>query len=136
MQPFPTRFHICLSYLGSQIMKRAPLAVALLAGFLFSGALAQSPPDDKDAIPPRSIQLTAEQDHVIKEIVLKDLHIQQVPRSAEIKIGEKVPPNIELRSFPPLVGEKVPQIRTHKFFVTENQIVVVSSQNIVADIIK
>jgi hypothetical protein len=82
-------------------MKRAPLAVALLAGFLFSGALAQSPPDDKDAIPPRSIQLTAEQDHIIKEIVLKDLHIQQVPRSAEIKIGENVPPNIELRSFPP-----------------------------------
>jgi hypothetical protein len=57
-------------------------------------------------------------------------------RSAEIKIGEKIPPNIELRSFPPLVGEKVPQIRTHKFFVTENQIVVVSPQNIVADIIK
>jgi hypothetical protein len=117
-------------------MKRAPLAVALLAGFLFSGALAQSPPDDKDAIPPRSIQLTAEQDHIIKEIVLKDLHIQQVPRSAEIKIGEKVPPNIELRSFPPLVGEKVPQIRTHKFFVTGNQIVVVGPQNIIADIIK
>ena len=136
MQPFPTRFRICLQLPWIQIMKRAPLAVALLAGFLFSGALAQSPPDDKDAIPPRSIQLTAEQDHVIKEIVLKDLHIQQVPRSAEIKIGEKVPPNIELRSFPPLVGEKVPQIRTHKFFVTENQIVVVSPQNVVADIIK
>ena len=95
-----------------------------------------TPSDDKEPIPPRSIQLTAEQDHVIKEIVLKDMHIEQVPRSTEIRIGEKVPPNIELQTFPPLVAEKVPQVRTYKFFVTENQIVVVTAQNIIADIIK
>ena len=63
------------------------------------------------------------------------MHIEQVPRSSEIRIGEKVPPNIELQTFPPLVAEKVPQVRTYKFFITENQIVVVSPQNIVADII-
>ena len=100
------------------------------------GAIAQPPPDDQEAIPPRSIQLTAEQDHVIKEIVLKDTYIEQVPRSTEIRIGDKVPPNIELQNFPPLVAEKVPQVRTYKFFITENQIVVVSPQNIIADIIK
>jgi hypothetical protein len=117
------------------VMKKT-LAVALAAGFLVGGAIAQTPPDDKDAIPPRSIQLTAEQDHVIKEVVLKDMHIKQVPRSAKIRIGEKVPPDIELQTFPPLVAEKVPQVRTYKFFISENQIVVVSSQNIIADIIK
>ena len=117
-------------------MKRTALAMALAAGFLVGGAIAQVPTDDKEPIPPRSIQLTAEQDHVIKEIVLKDMHIEQVPRSTEIKIGEKVPPNIELQTFPPLVAEKVPQVRTYKFFVTENQIVVVNPQNIIADIIK
>jgi hypothetical protein len=111
------------------------LAMALAAGFLVGGAVAQTPPDE-EPIPPRSIQLTAEQDHVIKEIVLKDMHIEPVPRSAEIRIGEKVPPEIELRTFPPLVAEKVPQVRTYKFFITENQIVVVSPQNIIADIIK
>jgi hypothetical protein len=118
------------------VMKRAALAMALAAGFLVGGAIAQTPPDDKEPIPPRSIQLTAEQDHVIKEIVLKDMHIEPAPRSAEIRIGEKVPPDIELRTFPPLVAEKVPQIRTYKFFITENQIAVVSPQNIIADIIK
>ncbi|MGA7387776.1 MAG: DUF1236 domain-containing protein [Pseudolabrys sp.] len=117
-------------------MKRTALAMALTAGFLVGGAIAQVPSDDKESIPRRLIQLTAEQDHVIKEIVLKDMHIEQVPRSSEIRIGEKVPPNIELQTFPPLVAEKVPQVRTYKFFITENQIVVVSPQNIVADIIK
>jgi hypothetical protein len=110
--------------------------MALTAGFLLGGAIAQTPPDDKELIPPRSIQLTAEQDHVIKEIVLKDMHIKQVLRSPEIKIGEKVPADIELQIFPPLVAEKVPQVRTYKFFITENQIVVVSPQNVIADIIK
>ena len=118
------------------IMKRAALAMALAAGFLLGGAIAQTPPDDKEPIPKRSIQLTAEQDHVIKEIVLKDMQIKQLPHSTEIRIGEKVPPDIELQSFPPLVAEKVPQVRTYKFFITENQIVVVSPQNIIADIIK
>ena len=68
--------------------------------------------------------------------LLKDMHIEQVPRSTEIRIGEKVPPNIELQTFPPLVAEKVPQVRTYKFFITENQIVVVNPQNVIADIIK
>jgi hypothetical protein len=117
------------------VMKQAALAMALAAGLLVGGAIAQTPPDE-EPIPPRSIQLTAEQDHVIKEIVLKDMHIKQVPRSPEIKIGEKVPPDIELQIFPPLVAEKVPQVRTYKFFITENQIVVVSPQNVIADIIK
>ncbi|MGA7251218.1 MAG: hypothetical protein WBX35_08240, partial [Pseudolabrys sp.] len=125
-----------LSVIGLPVMKRAAWAMALTAGFLLGAAIAQTPPDDKEPIPPRSIQLTAEQDHVIKEIVLKDMHIKQVPRSPEIKIGEKVPPDIELQTFPPLVAEKVPQVRTYKFFITENQIVVVSPQNVIADIIK
>jgi hypothetical protein len=117
-------------------MKRAALTMALTAGFLVGGAIAQTPPEDKEPIPPRSIQITAEQNHVIKEIVLKDMHIEQAPGSTEIRIGEKVPPDIALRTFPALVAEKVPQVRTYKFFVTENQIVIVSPQNTIADIIK
>ena len=80
------------------------MAIALAAGFFVGGAIAQPP--SNDTIPPRSIQLTAEQDHVIKEIVLKDIHIEQVPRSAEIKIGEKVPPNIEIAELSTAHGRK------------------------------
>jgi hypothetical protein len=116
-------------------MKRAVLAGTLAATLLVGGAVAQAPTDKREPIPPRSIQLSAQQDYIIKEN-LKDMHIEQVPRTNEIRIGDKVPPNIGLHAFPPLVIEKVPQVKTYKFFITENQIVVVSQQNLIADIIK
>jgi hypothetical protein len=118
-------------------MKRAALAIATAVGLFLAVAIAQVPSEDKEVIPPRSVQLTAEQDHIIKEIVLKDMSVDQVPSNTEVKIGDRVPDEIKLQSFPPLVAEKVPQIKTHKFFVTQNKVVIVAPQdNVVADIIK
>ena len=107
----------------------------MAATLLVGGAIAQVPPTDKREIPPRSIQLSAQQNYIIKEN-LKDTRIEQVPRTKDIEIGSKVPSNIGLHVFPPLVVEKVPKLKPHKFFMTENQIVVVSPQNVIADIIK
>ena len=102
---------------------------------LVGGAVGQTPPTDQRMLQPRSIQLSAQQGYVIKEN-LKDMHVEQVPRTKEIRIGDKVPSDIGLHDFPPLVVEKVPKVKTYKFFMTENQIVSVSPQNIIADIIK
>ena len=107
------------------------LAVTFLAG----GAVAQMPPTDRRMIPSQSIQLSAQQGYVIKEN-LKDMHIEQVPRTKGIGIGDKVPSDIELHDFPPLVLEKVPKVKTYKFFMSENQIILVSPQKDIADIIK
>jgi hypothetical protein len=117
------------------IMKRAVLASIFAATIWAGGAVAQIPPTDRRMIPPRSIQLSAQQGYVIKEN-LKDMHIEQVPRMKEISIGNKVPSDIGLHDFPPFVLEKVPKVKTYKFFITENQIVLVSPQNEIADIIK
>lgn len=123
-------------------MKRAAVTSAVFliasAAGLFVSAIAQTSSQHKDVIPPRSIHLTAEQSHVIKEIVLSDMRAKQAPRNnAKIQIGDKVPDKIKLQNFPPLVNEKVPQVRTYKFFVTQSQVVIVSPQdNVVADIIK
>ena len=84
------------------------------------GAIAQIPPTDRRMIPSRSIQLSAQQGYVIKENI-KDMHIKQIPRTNKITIGDKVPSDIGLHDFPPLVVEKVPKVRTYKFFITENQ---------------
>jgi len=116
-------------------MKRATLAGILAATFFATGAVAQIPPTDRRMIPPRSIQLSVQQGYVIREN-LKDMHIEQVPRTKKIRIGDKVPSNIELHDFPPLVVEKVPKVKTYKFFIAENQIILVSPQKEVADIIK
>ena len=118
-------------------IKRAVLLIVSAAGLLVSVAIAQTPSQDKDVIPPRSINLTAEQSYIIKEIVLTEMRAEQAPTNDEIKIGNKVADDVKLLAFPKLVAEKVPQVKTYKFFVTQNQIVVVSPQdNVVADIIK
>jgi len=116
-------------------MKRAVLASILLVISLAGGATAQIPPTDRRMIPPRSIQLSAQQSYIIKEN-LKDMQIKQVSRTAEVRIGDKVPSDIGLHAFPPLIVEKVPKVKTYKFFITENRIVLVSPQNEIADIIK
>jgi hypothetical protein len=126
-----------VSTLKQTAIKRAVLPIVSATGLLLSVAIAQTPPQDKDVIPPRSINLTAEQSYIIKEIVLTETRAEQAPPNDEIKIGNKVADDVKLLAFPKLVAEKVPQVKSYKFFVTQNQVVVVSPQdNVVADIIK
>ena len=64
-------------------MNRAVLAGTLAATLLVGGAIAQAPTDNqndrRERIAPR--QLSAEQDHIIKEN-LKDMHIEHWRQSA------------------------------------------------------
>jgi hypothetical protein len=111
------------------------LAVLILAG----GAIAQTPPGDNNTVvPSRSIRITVEQGHVIKEIVLKDRPSESSGSGqSELAIGDKVPAGARLESFPETVWDKVPQVRMHKFYIANGQVVIVSpSDNTVADIIK
>jgi hypothetical protein len=134
----PVCLHGAVVRLGSRfrsIMRRTILASTMAATLLAGGAAAQIPPTDRRMPSPRSIQLSVQQGYIIKEN-LKDMHIEQVPRPKEIGIGNKVPSEIGLHDFPPLVVEKVPKVKTYKFFITENHIVLVSPQKEIADIIK
>ena len=74
-------------------MKQVVLASTFAATTLVGGAIAQVPPTDKREFPPRSIPLSAQQNYIIKEN-LKDMRIEQVPRTKDIEIGSKVPSNI------------------------------------------
>jgi hypothetical protein len=86
---------------------------------------------------PRTINLTQEQRFIIKENV-KDLKLTKAPASATETIGDRVPDDIELHPMPPEIGSKVPQAKSHSFFVKDgdNAIVLVSpSDRRVADVI-
>ena len=86
---------------------------------------------------PRTINLTQEQRFIIKEN-LKDLHLPKASSNAPETIGDVVPQNIELHPLPTEATRKVPQARSHLFFVKEdNAIVLVSpSDHRVADVIR
>jgi hypothetical protein len=112
----------------------AALAATLLAGTAIAQSPAPAPPTD--ALPQRSVKITAEQGYIIKENV-KDQHVEPVPANTGIEIGGKAPANIELHDFPSLVKEKVPAMKTYKFFLHETQVVIVDPKdNTIADIIK
>jgi hypothetical protein len=82
------------------------------------------------------IKLTMEQEHIIKELILKDMKVEKAPGNIAVKIGDTAPAGIELRPFPAAVTAKVPQVKAHAFFVHGEQVVVVNPQdNKVADVI-
>jgi len=93
--------------------------------------------EDKPATAPSTpaINLTQEQRFIIKENV-KDLHLTKAPADTTDTIGDPVPQNIELQPMPPIVREKVPQVRSHLFFIKDDAIVLVDPKDRrVADVI-
>jgi hypothetical protein len=118
--------------------------LSLLAGIFASGLIAlcagvtahaQSNAPPAVAPAPR-LTLTAEQKYIIREIIFKDANVQK-EAAAPDTIGDVVPDSVKLYPLPPEVTQKVPQARSHMFFVKADEIILVSSSDRrVADIIK
>jgi hypothetical protein len=82
-----------------------------------------------------TIKLTAEDTHTIKEIVLKETNAPRVP-PGDYKVGDEAPANAQLQPFPPLVANKISAVRSHRFFVSGETIVVVDPKdNKIAEVI-
>jgi hypothetical protein len=82
------------------------------------------------------LNLSLEQRHTIKEIV-KDLKLGVSSAETQPKIGDPAPSNIDLQPMPAEIGQKVPQIKSHMFFLTADQFVIVDPKDKkVADVIK
>jgi hypothetical protein len=111
-------------------MNRAISAALLAIAWMFAPALVPIPQSVAQAPAPgqemrtSTINLTVEQRHVIKEIV-KDMPVENAPEGAV------------LRAFPSEITQKVPSIKSHKFFVKGQQVVIVSPDgNDVVEIIE
>jgi hypothetical protein len=116
----------------------ARATVAALALFAPLSAVEGQPSTEPTIAPaPRTINLTAEQRFIIKEIVYKDLNVPRAQAGAPESIGDAAPPNIELHDMTPELAKRVPQAKSHKFYVTADAIVLVSpNDRRVADVIK
>jgi uncharacterized protein DUF1236 len=108
------------------------------AFFLFwslTATYAQAPPQQPIATSPK-LNLTLEQRYTIREII-KDMKVE--PASGEVKaeVGEPIPQDLKLQPMPGDVARKVPQVKSHRFFVTAEQIVIVDPKdNRVAEVVK
>ena len=118
-------------------MKRLFTIAALSTALLAGPVIAQAPAPDSSPVPTRSIKITAEQGYIIKENVAKAPATSGQGDSAKVEIGGKAPSGPSLQEFPQIVVEKVPAVKSHKFFVSNGQVVIVDPKdNTIADIIK
>jgi hypothetical protein len=111
-----------------RITSRFAIAIVLsCAATELSQAQAQGP-EAQGPTTTRTVKITLEQRHIIRELV-RELKVN--PSKEELKVGEgdEVPGNVELQPVPPLIGQKVPQIKAHRLYVTARQILLVDPQD-------
>jgi hypothetical protein len=81
--------------------------------------------------PQETVNLTMEQKHIIKEIIVKDMktkpqdQVEKVPT----KVGETVPAGIPLQPIPVEVSAKIPQIKTHSFVVRDDKVIIIDTKD-------
>jgi uncharacterized protein DUF1236 len=86
----------------------------------------------------RTVKLTEEDRHTLREIILRDMKVEKAHDSIKVAVGEAVPQGVHLQPIPADVTRKVPQIKNNTFFVkSDDEIVIVEPKdNTVADIVK
>jgi len=101
-------------------------------------SVAQAPAGSPPAISSqRTINLTEEDRHTIREIVLKDANVRKEPDTTKAAIGDAPPQGVVTYEFPPLILSKIPALKSHSYFVMGDEIVVVDAKSgKVADIVK
>ncbi len=102
-------------------------------------AQAQAPaPATEPVLVKRTINLTEEDRHTIREIVLKDSKVAPDTRPLKIAIGDEVPKEITTYEFPELATTKISALKSHRYFIKDGGVVIVAgnSDGRVADIVK
>lgn len=109
----------------------APLAAGAILAATLSGTsgLAQVPSQNPAPRAEQTVNLTMEQRHIIKEIIVKDMKIAPQATEAPAKIGDMVPSGVTPAPIPVEVASKVPQLKTHSFFVKDGAVVIVDPKN-------
>ena len=109
------------------------MALAFSVALLGMGAPVRGQTPAMPAQP--KINLTLEQRHVIKEII-KDLNVSPAKENIETTVGATVPATIDLSPMPLVVYEKVPQVKSHLFFLKDGKVVIVDpKENKIVDAI-
>jgi hypothetical protein len=112
----------------------AALFVAVASAVLTLGlpVEAQVPAPNQVEKTADSVNLTMEQRHIIKEIIIKDLKIeppQDQAAKVPTKVGAVVPSGIPLQPMPVEVSAKIPQLKTHSFLVKDDKVIIVDPKD-------
>jgi hypothetical protein len=117
---------------GYSLMTALVVATVVASAAMGTPARGQTP-----AVPSQpKVNLTLEQRYVIKELI-KDLDISPAQQSVETTVGATVPAMINLNPMPQTVAQKVPQVKSHLFFLKDGKVVIVDpKENKIVDAIE
>ena len=105
----------------------------------FAQAAPSTAPGEQPAISSRrTVNLTEEDRHTIREIVLKDSQVSRAPSSTKATIGDPPPSDVVTYEFSPQITDKISALQSLKYFVkADDEIVIVDTKSDrVADIVK
>jgi hypothetical protein len=92
-------------------------------------------PSTSGAAPSQSaetVNLTMEQRHIIKEIIVKEMKIdppQEQGAKVPMTVGAVVPSGIPLKPMPVEVAAKVPQVKSHSFVVKDDKVLIIDPKD-------
>lgn len=120
--------------------ERNRITTACLIGFTAAiltlappvGAQVPAPSPGPMATPQDTVNLTMEQRHVIREIILKDLKATAPQGQADkvpTRVGDTVPTGVPLQPMPVEVSAKIPQIRSHSFLIKDEKVVIIDPKD-------
>jgi hypothetical protein len=95
-------------------------------------APAQAPATSPVVKPTDTVNLTMEQRHIIREIIIKDMKIaepQDQAAKVPTQVGETVPAGIPLQPMPVEVSAKIPQIKAHSFLVKNDKVIIIDPKD-------
>ena len=97
----------------------------------------QAPSDPAPLAVTKTVNLSLEQRHIIKEVLLNDLKIKKETADVQLEVGANVPPSVATQPFPPEVSSRIPQVKAHTFFIKDGRVVIVDPKdNVIADVIE
>ena len=80
-----------------------------------------------------TVNLTMEQRHIIKELIVKDMKIAPPQDQAAAKVpstvGQVVPSGIPIQPMPVEVAAKVPQVKTHSILVKDDKVLIIDPKD-------
>jgi hypothetical protein len=102
------------------------LAIAATAAIAQTQPAQPAEPTAPSALPQSpTLKLTTQEEYVIREVLLTDANVPK-EKSAPENIGDSVPDSVELRTLPPEIVKKVPRAQSHKYFVQNDAVYLVS----------
>ena len=124
---------LATTFLRQTLSTLAIAAAVMFFMLLGPGIHAQAPPAGEQRTP--TVNLTVEQRHMIKEL-LKEFKVEPISTAAPTTIGETVPERVTVQPIPVEVAQRVPQVRSHSYYIKDEHIVLVDPKDRkIADVI-